>query len=282
MAAPRLSIVTCCKGRLEHLRRALPTFVEQSESEVIVVDYDCPDRTKDWVAVHFPTVRIAIVSEAPIFNISRARNVGARLARAPWLAFCDADNLLAPSFVSEALALLVPGMYLRVPRNTPSGPKRRWTPLVCEAATFWAVGGYDDAFRGWGPEDQELIDRLDRSGIKEVHGTAPLVETLPHNNEARGTYYEHTIDVSAVISHHYAEIKRRYYEARSQWFTDSQRHSTYRAVERAVLASLADLESDAIFDIRIAEATPPWTARLTARAIRNFHNSGRRLLSRRG
>ena len=59
MAAPRLSIVTCCKGRLEFLKRALPTFVAQSDSEVIVVDYDCPDGTKDWVAAHFPDVRVA-------------------------------------------------------------------------------------------------------------------------------------------------------------------------------------------------------------------------------
>ena len=113
MTAPGLSIVTCCKGRLEHLKRALPTFVAQAESEVIVVDYDCPDRTGDWVAAHFPAVRVAKVAEAPIFNISRARNVGAGLARAPWLAFCDADNLLAPSFASEILARIVPGMYLR-------------------------------------------------------------------------------------------------------------------------------------------------------------------------
>ena len=278
MATVRLSIVTYCKGRLEHLKRALPTFVEQSESEVIVVDYDCPDRTKDWVAAHFPTVRVALVTDAPIFNLSRARNVGARLARAPWLAFCDADNLLPPSFVSELLPQMVPGSYLRTLRNTPFGPKKKWIPLICEAAAFWAVGGYDDAIRGWGPEDQELIDRLDRSGIKEGHGTAALVETLPHNDAVRSTYYEQTIDVSGVISNFYAKIKRRYFETRSQWFTDSQRYSTYRAVEQAVLASLAELENDAIFDIRIAESTPPWTARLTARAIRDYHGSGQGLI----
>jgi hypothetical protein len=174
---------------------------------------------------------------------------------------------------------MVPGMYLRTLRNTPSGPKKQWIPLVCEAATFWAVGGYDDALRGWGPEDRELIDRLDRSGFKEGHGTAVLVETLPHTNAARSTYYEHTIDVSAIISFHYMAIKRRYFETRSQWFTDAQRHSTYRAVEQAVLASLGELEGDAIFDIRIAECAPPWSARLTARAIRNSHKSATGVLT---
>jgi hypothetical protein len=280
-ADPRLSIVTCCKGRLEYLKRALPTFVEQSESEVIIVDYDCPDRTKDWVAAHFPTVRVAIVTEVPIFNVSRARNLGARLARAPWLAFCDADNVLAPSFASEVLARMVPGVYLRTLRNTPSGPKRRPIPLVCEAATFWAVGGYDDAFRSWGLEDVELVYRLNQSGIKEARDAAVLVETLPHSNAARSAYYEHTIDVSSTINHHYATIKRRYFETCSQWFTDLQRHSTYSAVEQAVLASLAEPEGDAIFDIRIAESSPPWTTRLTARAIRDVHKIRTELDARR-
>src|SRR5260370_11681104 len=44
MVHPRLSVVVPCKGRLQHLRRSLPTFVAQPDSEVIVVDYDCPDK----------------------------------------------------------------------------------------------------------------------------------------------------------------------------------------------------------------------------------------------
>jgi glycosyltransferase involved in cell wall biosynthesis len=273
MAEPRLSIVTCCKGRLEYLTRALPTLVAQSESEVIVVDYDCPDGTKDWVAAHFPAVRVAVISEEPLFNLSRARNAGARLARAPWLAFCDADQLLAPSFASESLARLVPGTYLRTLRDTPSGPSKQGVPLICETAIFQAVGGYDDAFRGWGPEDREFIDRLDRSGIREVLGAATLVETLRHDNAARSSYYEHRIEVSMVINHHYARIKQRYFDTRGQWFTDEQRHSTYRQVEEAVLAALAQPESGATFDIRIEASVPSWTARLTAPAVRHFHEA---------
>lgn len=280
MSAPKLSIVTCCKGRLEHLKRGLPTFVAQSASEVIVVDYDCPDRTKDWVATHFPDVRVAPVTDAPVLNVSRARNIGAKHARAPWLAFCDADQLLARSFASELLARLVPGTYLRTLRDTPLGPQKQGVPLACEAATFWAIGGYDDAFRGWGGEDSEIIGRLDRAGIREVIGAATLVETLRHSNAERSTYYEREIDVSMAINHHYARLKQRYFETRGQWFTDEQRHSTYRAVEQAVLDSLADPQSNAVFDIRIDDSDPPWTARLTAPGVRAYHEAKTELLSR--
>jgi glycosyltransferase involved in cell wall biosynthesis len=267
-AAPTLSIVTCCKGRLEHLKRALPTFVAQEESEVIVVDYDCPDRAKDWVAAHFPSVRVASVTEAPIFNLSDARNVGARLARGPWLVFCDADHLLPPSFASEVLAQIVPGTYLRTHVNTPLGPKKRWMPFACEAAAFWAVGGYDDAFRGWGTEDQDLAERLDQSGAKDAGGAPVLVEALPHSDAARSAHYEREIDISGAINHWYAEVKRAYFQTSGQWFTDSQRRSTYRTVEQAVLAALAQPDGDLTYDIGIAESRV--VVRVTARAIREF------------
>jgi hypothetical protein len=72
----------------------------------------------------------------------------------------------------------------------------------------------------------------------------------------RISFYEHAIELSTVINHHYARIKQRYFETRGQWFTDSQRHSTYRMVEQAVLASLAEPESSAVFDIQIADSIP--------------------------
>ncbi len=146
-------------------------------------------------------------------------------------------------------------------------------PLACEAAVFRAVGGYDDAFRGWGMEDREICERLDRSGIREVLGPASLVETLTHSNAARSSFYERPIDVSLVIGHYYARIKQRHFETTGRALTDEQRHSTFGQVERAVVAALADAASDATFDIRIAGAVPPWSARLRAPEVREYHRA---------
>ena len=52
---PTFSIVTTCKGRLEHLQRSLPSFAAQSGAEVVVVDYDCPDGTGIGLQRTFPT-----------------------------------------------------------------------------------------------------------------------------------------------------------------------------------------------------------------------------------
>jgi len=271
MTSPTFSIVTCCKGRLEFLKRSLPTFVQQAETEVVVVDYDCPDRTKEWVAAHFPDVRVAAVTDAPLFNLSRARNIGADAARGHWLVLCDADMLLVPSFAQEMRKRMAPGTYLRPYQDTPSGARKLPFPLLCEATAYRDVGGYDDAFRGWGAEDWEFVGRLDRHGLTEALYPAALVETLKHSNAARSSFYEHEIGVSMVINHHYAKIKERYFETRGCWFTDAQRHSTYERVHRAVIASLADAHGEPAHDIAIEGADPPWTARLPASAIRGYH-----------
>ncbi|HET9764125.1 MAG TPA: glycosyltransferase [Casimicrobiaceae bacterium] len=269
----KLTIVVPCKARLEYLKRSLPTFVTQPESEVVVVDYDCPDGTRDWVAANFPRARVVAVNDAPFFNLSRARNVGAREARADWIVFCDADNLLAPSFATELFARVSPGAYLRTLRETPRGTRTHNVPLACEATTFWFLGGYDDAFQGWGVEDREFVDRLDRSGIREVVGPANLVDTLRHGNAERSGFYEHRIEVSMAINNYYCTIKQRYFETTGRWFSDAQRHSTYDKVAQAVLTSLGDRESDSTFDIAVVGSNPPWAARLDARSIRAFRDT---------
>jgi len=272
MPEPKLSIVVPSKARLEYLKRSLPTFLAQPGSEVIVVDYDCPDGTQEWVAANFPQARVVAVTNAPYFNLSHARNLGARQASADWIVFCDADNLLAPSFARELFERVSPGAYLRTLRVTRRGTRTHNVPLACETATFWSIGGYDDAFQGWGVEDREFVDRLDRSGIREVVGPPNLIETLRHGNAERSGFYEHGIEVSMAINNYYCTIKQRYFDSTGRWFTDEQRHSTYRSVARAVLASLADRGSAATFDIQVAGSDPPWAARLAARSIREFRD----------
>jgi glycosyltransferase involved in cell wall biosynthesis len=265
MTDPRLSIITCCKGRLEYLKRSLPTFAAQSESEVVVVDYDCPEGTGQWVAAHYPRARLVAVADAPRFNVSHARNLGAQQARAPWLVFCDADDVLSPSFATDLLRKAKPGTYQRTLR----GSRPEAIPLACEAATFKAVGGYDDALQGWGLEDFEIISRLRQSGAREVRSVA-VGQNLQHSKAECDRYYEHVVETSVVINYYYCYIKRRYFETAGRWFTDQQRYSTYRSVAKAVLASLADVEGDATFDIPIVASEPPWAARLAASDVRRM------------
>ena len=44
-------------------------------------------------------------------------------------------------------------------------PPPLWGAVVVSARDFARVGGYDEAFQGWGAEDDDLLDRLLRAGL---------------------------------------------------------------------------------------------------------------------
>jgi len=256
------SIVTTSKGRLQHLQRSLPTFLAQPNTDVIVVDYDCPQNSGDWAETHFPAARVERVSNAPRFSLSRARNIGAQVATAPWLVFCDADNLLLEGFVAAIDALRAPNVFIRPYRDSADGPIAVPFPLACEREVFRTVGGFDDALEGWGTEDWEFVDRLLwHRGVQRVFPVG-LVEILDHDDSARTLFYDDTMQGSRLVGHHYARIKARYRETRGRDFSDDQRYAVYRDTKLAVQAALADPTLDELLDVTVPNANPPWRVRV--------------------
>jgi glycosyltransferase involved in cell wall biosynthesis len=256
------SIVTTSKGRLQHLQRSLPTFLAQPNTDVIVVDYDCPQNSGDWVETHFPAARVERVSNAPRFSLSRARNIGAQVATAPWLVFCDADNLLLEGFVAAIDALRAPNVFIRPYRDSADGPIAVPFPLACEREVFRTVGGFDDALEGWGTEDWEFVDRLLwHGGVQRVIPVG-LVEILDHDDSARTLFYDDTMQASRLVGHYYARIKARYRETRGRDFSDDQRYAVYRDTKLAVQAALADPTLDELLDVTVPNANPPWRVRV--------------------
>src|SRR5215831_1429088 len=113
MAAPDLSFITVCKGRLAHLKQSLPLLAAQTGTEAIVVDYSCPQGTHDWVAQNFPKVKIVKVDDDPGFCVARGRNLGAAAASTARLCFVDADVKLRDGFASWAREHAQPRHYYR-------------------------------------------------------------------------------------------------------------------------------------------------------------------------
>jgi glycosyltransferase involved in cell wall biosynthesis len=210
MRAPRLSIITTCKARVHHLRRSLPSFLAQPDSEVIVVDYDCPDDTAGICAREFPSVRVVKVENAPRFSAARARNFGAAAARGEWIAFFDADIVMAPDFVRRlGSALDVHGTFHRfVPVDLRTNPA--CGSCVVRHADYLAVDRYDEVMQGYGGEDQDLYFRLQFSGLKaEILDFSMLAEIIQHHDRERvrfGTYetvgrHQQLNDVYYLVKH---------------------------------------------------------------------------------
>jgi glycosyltransferase involved in cell wall biosynthesis len=207
---PRVSIVTTCKGRLHHLRRSLPAFLAQPDTEVIVVDYDCPDDTIGVCAREFPAAKVVKVEDAPRFNTARARNIGATEARGEWIAFFDADIVVAPDFVERLRpALDAQDTFHRffpadLRTNSACGS------CVVRRADYLAIDRYDEVMEGYGGEDQDLYFRLEFYGRKpQPMAFDMLAEIIQHHDRERvrfGKYetvvrHQQVNDVYYLVKH---------------------------------------------------------------------------------
>ena len=229
----RIAFVVTCKGRLHHLQQSLPLLARQPDSECIVVDYDCPDHSHLWVSEHFPEVRVIHVKNSPVFNVSRARNLGARAAVAQWLCFVDADILVAENFAAELAPLLREGFYYRPHPTT----MELWGFNLCATNDFQRIDGYDEVIEGWGGEDRDLYRRLSALGRQFAKFPGHLLSSIGHDDEARTRYYEvRDIWISQRTNALYLQIK---YDLARQLQTEkldpSVRRMIYQEVRRTVL-----------------------------------------------
>ena len=221
------SIITTCKGRLEHLKQTLPRMLEQGAAEVIVVDYSCPDGTAAWVGENFPAARVVTVEGESGFSNWRARNAGAGAATGDLLLFCDADTILAPN-AGEAIASALPprtfGFFKRnaTARFNKAGLRLGSNQLrgfhAIPAAAYRRLGGYDEVLRGWGAGgDTDLEERLAMAGIGSQALDPALVEdVIQHDNADRTRHHADSIKVSYCAGLLYRRAKVALLRARNR------------------------------------------------------------------
>lgn len=230
-----LSLITTCKGRLHHLKQSLPTWVAQQgsnfEVEVLVVDYDCPNKTADWVQENFPAVRVVKLSNRPHFNTSKARNEGAKRARNEWLAFVDADVCVSEDFLLQITGLLNSQRYL-VPN---SGDPNTWGTCVLHRKLFESVGGYDELLDGYGGEDNELYSRLQFVGCQPEAIAQHVLIPIRHSDAERVAYFENQkLDRYVRRNHYYRMIKKDWMKLSGKMPDAKISGSLWNAVEAAI------------------------------------------------
>jgi len=182
---PALSFVVTCKGRLAQLQATLPSLLAQPDCECIVVDYDCPQGSGKWVREHHPAAQLVAVRDEPIFQLSRARNQGAAVARGDWLCFIDVDVAVAPEFSAAVIPLLNDRGFLR-PEPLPVDASGT---VICRRDDFASLEGYDEAIEGWGSEDDDIYARLRFLGRQQGGFPARLLGTIRHDDQQRTAFY---------------------------------------------------------------------------------------------
>lgn len=103
--APRVSVVIPLFQKGPYIRRALESVLRQTleDFEVIVIDDGSTDEAPRILEEIVD--RRLIVRRKEHEGVSVARNFGVSLARAPWVAFLDADDEWLPAFLESTLAV---------------------------------------------------------------------------------------------------------------------------------------------------------------------------------
>lgn len=202
--APQVSVVIVCWNSAAHLPRCLAALQAQTylDFEVILVDNASTDRSTTDVASRYPKLHMRVKRLTSNLGFAAASNVGAGLARGPWLALLNPDAFPAPDwlqklrraasshplsfFASRQIQAARPmlldgegdvyyssGLALRknynIPHFRPGQPREVFS--ACAAAAlypreeFIAAGGFDENYFAY-HEDVDLGFRLRLRGLR--------------------------------------------------------------------------------------------------------------------
>lgn len=201
MSRPEISAVIPIRNRtgtrLDNCLRSLRwQQLEPSTLELIVIDFGSdPEHA---AALRELTERhdagLVRVETSAIWNRACALNHGIQRARARYVFCTDADMIFAPNFVATLLEVQrreqgrafvvchcrdLPAQLEEQPWTRDDFPRllaaaafRKATGTgacqVAEREFFERVRGYDEGFRFWGQEDNDMRFRAGRAGLREV------------------------------------------------------------------------------------------------------------------
>ena len=251
VASPKYSIITTCKGRLHNLARTLHEFLKQGQTEVIVVDYDCPDGTSEYVARNYPLARLVSVTDQPKFNTSHARNLGAAQARGEFLVFLDADVVIADNFVAE-IDRQISGQSFAL--FSPQVGNSLRGCCVVSRQFFAAIGGYDELLSGYEGEDLELYVRLRLLGAQQVFLDPRIVlEVIEQNTEERERFRAPDLKLQFLRGQLYSSAKEMLMSVQGSAVVDiALRKKLLAEVDRS-LPSLYTGESGFLLELNLPD-----------------------------
>jgi hypothetical protein len=155
----------------------------KAQIEIVIVDDGSPEPA---VAVPFgagagtlPEISIYRITEDRPWHQHAARNLGAHVARAPWLLLTDMDHMLTAENAEaliKRLGKLDPGTAYflnRIEADTglptlggDNRPKPHPNSFVMTRDLYWEAGGYDEDYCGIYGTDGLFKDRLFRLAVR--------------------------------------------------------------------------------------------------------------------
>lgn len=195
----KISFCTVCMNRLYHLRETLPVNIRENKDfpaiEFVVLDYNSKDELSDWVQSNLHQYMEAGILkyyktfEPPFFNMSHSKNLISKLASGDIICNVDADNYAGPQYaawVNNWFTGNEKNNVLTTIRKTHI-PYRDQGGKVCfHKELFHSVQGYDESLVGYGIDDVDLVNRMEKAGGSRVFiEDGHYLRCIEHSDEER-------------------------------------------------------------------------------------------------
>jgi Sulfotransferase domain len=200
---PCIAFCTTCKNRTQHLEKTLPKNLLDNQDylncKFVILDYNSTDHLLDYLKRNhqgaIDSGRLVVYSyrEPTPFRVAHAKNMAHRLGileGADILVNLDADNFtgqgfaafVAEQFQEKEDIFLWSRMIQEGPDRLPRGINGR---IAAPVKAFLQVGGYDERFAVWSPDDKDFNLRLRRSGYRGHEIERRFLDCVRHNDKMR-------------------------------------------------------------------------------------------------
>lgn len=168
------------RNRLEDLRQSLVEVIKAAEIsppvEIAILDYGSDDGLEEYIKDlpqlnHGNSIKYTRPADYKYYHMAHARNLSMLAGSGEYLVGANADDLISGYFFHVIRVLIDLGAIWITPDP--------WcSPLVIQKEEFVACGGYDERFEFYGPEDKEIVERLQRRGKKHKKYVRALVNAI--------------------------------------------------------------------------------------------------------
>jgi hypothetical protein len=181
-----ISFCTTCRDRIEHLSQTFPTNASllTSGMEMVILDYGSEWPITSLIRESARTgIKLFRIPRTPRHRMAHAKNVAHRLSTGDFLVNLDADNILTPEYLRWLQAAIHEDPQPIVFTHAWGGGGGR---IGLSRRAFISLGGYDERFDGWGYDDNDLLERGRRIGIKAIKAPTAFVRFIRHGDALRG------------------------------------------------------------------------------------------------
>lgn len=173
----KISICTVCMNRYTYLRETLPVNIKENLNypnvEFVLLNYNSKDGLDSWVRdnmaayIESGILKYYVNDKPEFFDLSHSKNMALKLATGDILCMVDADNYAGPGYaawVNSVFELNGDNTLITTLRKKSIPYRDQGGKLCFHRDLFYKVKGFDESLIGYGIDDVDLINRMEKAG----------------------------------------------------------------------------------------------------------------------